>query len=506
MSNHAMLAAIPSHATAPDRPTMTGSPALTVMRSVIAVLVLSLSLVTGITPSAHAAKKPTPRKATVTLAIGAVRVNPGKAIAVKATVRGMGRKTVVRLQEYRKGRWVTVKKLRKTSASTFRSTWRRTAAGLYRLRTVASAPTQAKRTSKVRSVRVRRVSRVTVQQSAVTTAGRSVTLSGRILPALPTVPVQLQRLAGSKWVKVDDVEPDASGRFDFSVWPGASTRKYRVIRKVLPGSSSVASAARTVGGTRPSVCTQPVAINPSQSAVLTDLLGQAALRPVVMVAAGSSTTYGSGATSEQNRWLNRFAATLQNDQQMPGMPDVTAHLPRQPEEGWSQPPWLPGLHFVNAAASGTTSANYLFDSAQARLSGVINLSPDVVIHMVGSNDYYYGRDPFLYYAWDVRATIEAIDAGVPDKDVLHILVHSYGRLGPELPWLTWSSYGSARAQVTAEDPAHRVFVDLSDWFDRAGIADTDPWGLIRDNVHPTDVGHAAIDGLMRQSLGLNKDC
>nr|WP_279549936.1 SGNH/GDSL hydrolase family protein [Leucobacter weissii] len=317
----------------------------------------------------------------------------------------------------------------------------------------------------------------------------------------------LQRKTGARWVDVQSVKPDAGGRFSLRLWPGEGAAVFRVSRAAQDRSTRAVSGWIRARGVEPSVCVQPLAGDAELRQSLRDRLARSSEHPVVIVGAGSSTTSGSGASQEMNRWLNRFAAALSADFDLSG--NLPAPVLRQDAFGWSEPRETSGIHVVNVGVGGATSESYLLrGSPETRLSRVAGLAPDIVVHFVGSNDYRKSRDPVADYTPDLRRSIEELDGLLEGGEKpIHVLVHAYRPMRPTGLPFPWAAYRDAMAQVAAEDPERRVSIDLSKWFTDAGATASDPWNLIRgDLVHPTDAGHEALDGLIRRALDLNRDC
>jgi len=222
-----------------------------------------------------------------------------------------------------------------------------------------------------------------------------------------------------------------------------------------------------------------------------------------LAAIGSSTTYGVGASDQAHRWVDRFMAGLAGrgyavNPVTVGQLDPKAVLPQS------------RLTLVDAAVPGATAATPLIDPGAAdpiavnylaaylpgllvaRLTGQ---APAIVIHMVGANDYADGVAPAAY-----RAGLEAGAEEFPGA--VQVFVGAYQDPGVTTGTHPWSAYGDAARAVAAEDPRHRLFVDLAPWFEAAGIGQGDPYGFVSpDGVHPTDVGHAAIAALVLRALG-----
>jgi len=214
---------------------------------------------------------------------------------------------------------------------------------------------------------------------------------------------------------------------------------------------------------------------------------------VVIVVAGSSTPLGTGASTPGNRWVNLFANAVLTAYQ-----GGAATAPSTLTAALASPPTGRGIHFVNAAVSGTTAANYLTATTGPQ---VASLNPSVVIHMVGPNDYSANRNPSTYRD-DIAGRIDQIDAG-STRPVLHILIQSYQRMDVTDRTYAWSEYGDALAALAAQRPDNVAYVGMAPYFAAAGVPGSDPLGLVGDDdLHPTDAGHAMIADLMRRALDI----
>ena len=147
--------------------------------------------------------------------------------------------------------------------------------------------------------------------------------------------------------------------------------------------------------------------------------------------------------------------------------------------------WQGGKPGANAGSFGRSP------SLPARLA---SLGVDLVVLMIGSNDYEQGRSISTYTS-DVRSFVANAKAASPG--VLVLLVHSYQRMDVTTPRYPWSAYGAALAGIADADPDNVAFLDLSDDFAARGVPGTDPEGLIgADDVHCTDAGYRVLTDLV----------
>ena len=155
-------------------------------------------------------------------------------------------------------------------------------------------------------------------------------------------------------------------------------------------------------------------------------------------------------------------------------------------------PTLPGFHFLNAALGGTTSLNYL-DATKRNL--VNSYGPDLLIHMVGSNDYIEQVNPDTYKT-RMRSAINSIYSGT-----LHLLVHQQRREDRADTGYTWEQYGEKLREL-ADELTNVFFVDVTQkWHDLRGNA-TDWWAA--DKVHVTWKGAEGLATAIAHELELDE--
>lgn len=206
-------------------------------------------------------------------------------------------------------------------------------------------------------------------------------------------------------------------------------------------------------------------------------------QPVGIVTLGSSTTEGSD-QSAADRWVNKLIARMQAAYPSGTGTESAVGTPSTARRA------TPGIHGYNRGLSGTTSTNYLTDGW---VSDIGALQPRVITHMVGSNDYNE-QMPIATFKANLTSWMDKLDAACPPP-VVHVLIHAHRRGGPVRP-ITWADYGAALKEL-AHDRANCVFVDNSEAFESAGVPDTDPLDLLKDDlVHLTPAGHDMTFRLM----------
>jgi lysophospholipase L1-like esterase len=219
------------------------------------------------------------------------------------------------------------------------------------------------------------------------------------------------------------------------------------------------------------------------------------ITPARVACYGSSTTAGVGATDPSNSWVNVFARRLQSGYPS-GIAGYEYGVTTPGTLAITSPNLLPGVQVVNGGVGGTVASNYIDSTA---LTNIELLRPDCVIHMIGSNDYFFGVNPDTYQA-QVETKINEIAATVTGKPVCHVLVHSYKRADVTTPAYPWSSYATALHRIA--DKRSDVFVvDLSDEYEDLAAGAADPYDILDwDLIHQTDAGHALMADLIYRAL------
>lgn len=155
-----------------------------------------------------------------------------------------------------------------------------------------------------------------------------------------------------------------------------------------------------------------------------------------------------------------------------------------------------GVHGYDGAEGGKNAATYVDNDEATR---IIALAPQLIIHMVGANDYTEGRALAAYKA-DVLARVTQFRDSIPN--CVQILVHSYQRWDQN-PSIPWSSYGDQLRDIAVSNPLRVAFIDVSSDFAAVGVPSTDPWNLIdTDNIHQTDIGHSFMADLLGRIIGI----
>lgn len=220
--------------------------------------------------------------------------------------------------------------------------------------------------------------------------------------------------------------------------------------------------------------------------------------PVVIVGTGSSTTQGNGASATHLRWFNQFATAVHRAH--PLASGAEQPLPRVLADAVANPPTSPGIHFVNAAVGGTNVRNFLTDETGPQVAA---LDPDVIIHMVGTNDFRIDK-PIDEFTTEFSARLDQLDADAATP-ILHVIVRAYEVAGDDYTsdgtLHTWDEYGEAMRSVAESRADHAIYIDLAEAYALAGVPGDDPHGMIlADMVHQNDVGHTFMADLMLRAM------
>lgn len=219
--------------------------------------------------------------------------------------------------------------------------------------------------------------------------------------------------------------------------------------------------------------------------------------PAKAVFLGSSTTANAGASVPEKGWVGCFNGRMQA-----AYPSSTGtETPVRPiSDATSSPSSAPGVQFINGGIAGATSATYC---TSLTLYGIGIINPDVVFHMIGSNDSVLGAtyvSPNNYRS-NVNKAIDDIDAlSASGTPVCHVLVHAFRRFG--VTESVWNEYREVLLRI-ANKRRNVMFVDISAPFEGVRHISPDPYDVIAPDItHPTDTGHAVIADLVAKGMRL----
>jgi lysophospholipase L1-like esterase len=156
-----------------------------------------------------------------------------------------------------------------------------------------------------------------------------------------------------------------------------------------------------------------------------------------------------------------------------------------------------GLRVYNAGKAGSTAADYATTGAFWAQNGARlgELQPQLIVLMVGSNDYATGVSPTVYEAY-VRSAIRGMRLACNGPTSV-LLVHTYKRLDVASPAFPWVQYGDALQKVALDTP-DVDFLDVSSHWPVSRAADWE--GLFYDDVHTSNRGHGWMAHLISEHL------
>lgn len=238
--------------------------------------------------------------------------------------------------------------------------------------------------------------------------------------------------------------------------------------------------------------------DPSRLAALSIIKAKLMFRetqPVVIVGCGSSTMAGSKSGTIPARWWTKFGVMLA--EAFPMASGNKQATPLSLAEAVAAPPATPGIHLVNAGVAGTTSSGYLTGTTGAQVAA---LTPSLVVHMVGGNDFASGVS-LATFKNNLVARIAQLKADTAEP-CAHLLIHQFERSDSFTPVAAWAEYGRVMDEIAAEDPENVAFLDISDDFAAVGVPGADPFGIRdADLTHLNANGHALIAQVVRDGLG-----
>lgn len=210
--------------------------------------------------------------------------------------------------------------------------------------------------------------------------------------------------------------------------------------------------------------------------------------PLKVMFLGSSTTDGYGTTRNES-YVTQIVSLMAKH--MVGAP---ATAPVKQNTGTVTERTATGFHFLNAGVGGTTTSNYYGPTRGTLLSG---WKPDLVFHMIGSNDYSQ-QVPLSTVKYNLRDVIMDADGKTYGR-AQHVFVHSYRRLDRKDTGITWAEYGQAIREVT-EEYDHCHFLDANAWWEHLGGGERHLQG---DKVHALWTGNWILAQAVASGLRLD---
>jgi lysophospholipase L1-like esterase len=230
--------------------------------------------------------------------------------------------------------------------------------------------------------------------------------------------------------------------------------------------------------------------------------------PNRIVFTGSSTTEGLATTAVANRWVNIYTSCVQATYPNGIGAGTESAVVASTSAAFGTITNVVGNHGYNAGQASTTSGGTTPYLTAAERTAIAALTPSVIFHMVGSNDFSGNIDPVTFKA-NVLASINdfksKLNSSIP---CVQILVQSYERFDSRVHTYAWSLYGQALKEIADADPDNVVYIDVSAPFYAKGIpgatdAEAAATGLMAtDKIHLNDAGHAFLaDLILKATIG-----
>lgn len=201
-------------------------------------------------------------------------------------------------------------------------------------------------------------------------------------------------------------------------------------------------------------------------------------RAAVWVNTGDSIANGGNPSVTGRQWFNRVAALL-------GPRPVTRELSGRPANG---------VQVYNAAVGGLTADNYL---TATTIPQIIALQPDLITHLVGTNDYGAGVAPATYKQRLRAKILQLRDA----TNAVQVIISPHVRYDLANPAHPWAGYLTAMAEIAAEFPADVVYLDMYQHFALMGPL-SDSYGVMHpDNLHVDDDGSRVMADIIGAAIG-----
>lgn len=207
-------------------------------------------------------------------------------------------------------------------------------------------------------------------------------------------------------------------------------------------------------------------------------------KPAIWVNLGSSTANGGTTKFTGQQWAQRVATYITGRSTVDN-----AALPRL--EGVKARPSAAGVYAYTGAIGGTQSSNYVNAD---HLAAIKALQPDLITHMVGSNDYG-SRITLAAYKANLRNWMDQLQAASPGT--VHLMIHQQPRNDIGNPVAPWHKYGAAMAEVAAAYD-NVSYLNASAYFPAEGQM---PGHIMAEAVHMNEYGHKVLADAVAQAMG-----
>jgi len=209
------------------------------------------------------------------------------------------------------------------------------------------------------------------------------------------------------------------------------------------------------------------------------------ISPAIYVNLGDSIANGGNATTWARNWLWRFTARY------------TDRQPYRLDAGTLTPAPSNGVAVYTGSIGGLTAANYLSDALVARL-GI--LQPDLVTHIVGTNDWAQGVNP-LAYRLTLKTWLNKIKA--VSEQTVHVLIHVPQRLDGFTNAYQWSDYKEQLVSLADEFGSKVVVLDVDAEFRKYGSPGSTDFMRFwdTDNLHFHNDGNKMLADTIANFVG-----
>lgn len=158
-----------------------------------------------------------------------------------------------------------------------------------------------------------------------------------------------------------------------------------------------------------------------------------------------------------------------------------------------------GSKVWQAGIGATNSSNYLIQSTITKIG---QIDPNLVIHVIGTNDYAANVTPTAFKA-NLRSRLREVFA-VHDA-CNQVLIHTVGRSDVSGAAYSWDSYGVAMSEVAAEPEfsAKVSYLNVDFEMKVRGTPSPDTQDFISsDNIHLNNRGNRAVSEIICRYLGI----
>lgn len=156
----------------------------------------------------------------------------------------------------------------------------------------------------------------------------------------------------------------------------------------------------------------------------------------------------------------------------------------------------PGAHVINGAWGGSAGADYVDASIAQEISA---LNPTMVVHSVGANDWFHGRNPDNL----VPQIQRVIDMITSETKIWHVLVHQQERTNTRtsVPY-EWDDYLESLHKVANQND-NVIVVDAAKPMRALGVGRglSNQYDLLADGSHLNSKGYRILGRIVARGIG-----